>query len=75
MKQTIVVLGLIASTGSLFLLPNKTLAETVTRSRQTETTMAFPKAIAVNNTKEANYTGTNEDNEQEEIETGKSQAE
>ena len=75
MKQTIVVLGLIASTGSLFLLPGKTLAEMVTRSHQSETAMTVEEVISANKTQEADYTGTNEDGEEEEIDTGKSQAE
>ena len=75
MKQTIVVLGLIASTGSLFFLPSKTLAEIATRSGQSETAMAVAKVRSANSVLEADYTGTNEDGEEEEIETGKSQAE
>jgi len=72
MKRTIVVLGLIASTGSIFFLPNKTMAESVP-SNQKGTAMAIRYGISANNTGQANYTATDENGNQENVETGETQ--
>jgi hypothetical protein len=72
MKRTIVVLGLIASTGSIFFLPNKTMAESGP-SNQNRITMAIRQAIFAENQAQGNYTATDEDGNQENVTTGESQ--
>jgi hypothetical protein len=72
MKRTIVVLGLIASTGSIFFLPNKTMAESGP-SNQNRLTMAIRQAIVAENQAQGNYTATDEEGNQENVKTGESQ--
>lgn len=72
MKRTIVALGLIASTGSIFFLPNKTMAESGPSDRN-ETAMAIRHSFSANNTGQANYTATDEDGNPENVETGETQ--
>lgn len=72
MKRTILALGLIASTGSIFFLPNKTMAESGP-SNGKETAMAIRLGISGNNTGQANYTATDEDGNPENVETGETQ--
>jgi hypothetical protein len=73
MKRIIVILGLIASTGSIFFLPSKSLAENG-RSNQRcysmAAVMAIRAAILGNNSSEPNYTATDEDGNPENVETG-----
>ena len=68
MKRIIVILGLIASTGSILFLPNKSLAEN-RGSHQKVGVAAIRSAILENNTTEANYKGTNEDGAEESVDT------
>lgn len=72
MKRTILVLGLIASTGSIFFLPNKTMAESGP-SNHNRMVMAIRQAISAENETKAKYTGTDEDGNQENVQTGDSQ--
>jgi hypothetical protein len=69
MKRIIVILGLIASTGSIFFLPNKSLAENG-GSNQKVAAMAIRTAMLGNNTSEPNYTATDEDGNQDDVDTG-----
>jgi len=71
MKRIIVILGLIASTGSILFLPNKSLAENG-GSNQKVAAMALRSAMLGNNTSESNYTATDEDGNPENVETGDS---
>ena len=72
MKRIIVILGLIASTGSILFLPSKSLAENG-RSNQKVAVMAIRTAILGSNTTKPNYTATDEDGNPEKVETGDSQ--
>ncbi len=72
MKRTIVALGLIASTGSIFFLPNKTMAESGPSERKL-TSMAIGHSISGHHTGQANYTATDEDGNPENVETGETQ--
>jgi hypothetical protein len=67
MKRIIVILGLIASTGSILFLPNKSLAENG-RSNATVASMALSSAILANT--EANYEARDEDGNPETVQTG-----
>ncbi len=69
MKRIIVILGLVASTGSIFFLPNKSLAENG-GSNQKVAVMAIRAAILGNSTSQANYTATDEDGNPENVQTG-----
>ena len=68
MKRIIVILGLIASTGSIFFLPNKSLAENG-GSNQKVAHLAIGAAMLGNNTTEANYEATDEDGKPESVDT------
>jgi hypothetical protein len=66
MKKTIFVLGVIASAGISFFHLGTTSATAIAPQQKAANSLTVSKSLP-----DFNYTGTNEDGEQEEVKTGK----